>query len=451
MFIKKSKVVIYAVSCIMMFGTAAPINIIAAPTTQNINIDSNANSLIPYVGLTAAGTENNIERKRTGWTMTKEGKKYVFLDGTYAKGVTNIHGKWYALDNHGIPQTGWINNNGIKMFALNEGIIATGIIDIGDEYYSFDKDGIPSKGWAKDDENNLYFADDNGKVVTGLFESDERKYVALDNGVVQTGWIIYGDAKYYQTDLGLLTGVQYIDGDIRIFTENGTLASGIVKINNALYYADEDGYPITGWQDTEKGRIYCESDGMLLTGNQKIDDKNYLFDENGILQKEYTALDFQPMTNDIENEKNSVSLNYNGILYEGEIPDAEKLEAEHASILLSTSTDDSIDVIPENTIDWNSPAYESALLEVETENGKASVEVPVVAVDHVEASYKKEIKEGDKLLLQNILVKAVYEDGTEKIVPSYTCDLPESIDKTTTVSVGSQYGNAELKLTVEKN
>ena len=75
-----------------------------SPEPEEIEINLVPDEEISPVGLTVAGTENGIERIRTGWNNTAEGKKYILDNGLYAKGLTEIDGIWYAFkDDGGIP------------------------------------------------------------------------------------------------------------------------------------------------------------------------------------------------------------------------------------------------------------------------------------------------------------------------------------------------------------
>ena len=408
------------------------------------------------VGLTVAGTENGIERIRTGWNNTEEGKKYILDNGLYAKGLTEIDGVWYAFQDNGVVQSGWFKQDGQDMYALNDGVLATGIVDIGDDLYAFNEQGYPMNGWFSF--GNLYYAEGKGKLKRDWFEIDGKKYLALDNGQINMGWIIYGDKSYYQTELGVLTGMQLIDGESRLFGASGALANGPVYLNGARYICDEEGYIRFGWIEYKDKIMYTDTDGKVLTGWNTIDGENYYFNESGYLQTGFAKIDgelyvFDETGKMVVGKEHSfkdpggISLSYNGTLYEGEFADPQKLQASYTGNYFYQTDHLKTDVTDPT---WNIPAYGDTSLIVHTDLGDGEITIPAIAVDHVEANYTDVLYTGDKPMLQNIKVTVVYEDGTRKNVPVFKCELPETVISGSTARIITDLGNTTLTFDVEK-
>ena len=427
-----------------------------SPEPEEIEINLVPDEEISPVGLTVAGTENGIERIRTGWNNTAEGKKYILDNGLYAKGLTEIDGVWYAFKDDGIVRSGWFRQDGQDMYALNDGVLATGIVDIGEDLYAFNEQGYPMSGWFTF--GNLYYAEDKGKLKRDWFEIDGKKYLAMDDGQINMGWIIYGDKSYFQTELGVLTGMQLIDGESRLFGASGALANGPVYLNGARYICDEEGYIRFGWIEYKDKVMYTDSDGKVATGWNNIDGENYYFDGNGYLQTGFAKIDGELYVFDETGkmvvgkehtfkDPDGISLTYNGTLYEGELADPQKIQASYTGNYFYQTDDLKTDTTDPT---WTMPAYGNTRLVVHTELGDCEMTVSAIAVDHVEATYTDILYIGDKPMLQNIKVTVVYEDGTRKNVPVFKCELPETVISGSTARIISDLGNTTLTFDVEK-
>ena len=423
---------------------------------EEYEIDLVPDEEISPVGLTVAGTENGIERIRTGWNNTKEGKKYILDNGLYAKGLTEIDGKWYAFQENGVVQNGWFKQEGQDMYALNDGMLATGIVDIGDDLYAFNEHGYPMNGWFT--MGNLYYAEEKGKLKRDWFEIDGKKYLAMDNGQINMGWIIYGDHSYFQTELGVLTGMQLIDGEYRLFGASGALANGPVYIEGARYICDEEGYIQYGWVEYKGKKMFADSDGKVQTGWKTIDGEEYYFNESGYLENGFTKIDGELYVFDENGKKvvgkehtfkdpGGISLSYNGVLYEGELADPQKMQAIYNGNYFYQTDNLKIDT---TDVSWTLPAYGDTNLIVHTDLGDCEMSIPAIAVDHVEAYYSDILYIGDKPMLQNIKVTVVYEDGRRKNVSSFKCEMPDSVIKGSTARIMTDFGNTTLKFDVEK-
>ena len=406
------------------------------------------------ISLTAAGTEEGIERIRTGWKNTPYGMQYLLPDGTPATGMTDIKGRWFLFDQDGYAALGWTEYEGQQVYAFLDGLLATGIVDIRDRNYIFNDQGFILTGWNNYN-GDLYYSDETGAVLNGRFECDGNKYLAMDDGKILSGWIMYGGRTYYQTSIGILTGVCEVDGETFIFGDDGALASGPVMLNGQWYFADSDGHAASGWCEAVGGRVYASVDGALLTGWQEIDGNRYYFSPDGyvttgirkigtecyIFNRDGVLINDMKAGNVISLDS-PVSVQYSGVLYEGEIPDPSRITAEYSSgIAFFDDRDLQVSVYGDS---WGKPAYGDVTLCVHTVFGNAEITVHAVPVDHVEAQYSSQIADGDAPLIQDIAVTAVYEDGHEKRVRDFSCTLPESVRDGDTAKVISDYGNSTV-------
>ena len=417
------------------------------PSEINLTEDEEIEEMI-HAPLTAAGTEEGIERQRTGWTKDENGKRYLYSDGSPATDIVEIDGVWYMFDQNGYAQEGWVEYNGQSMYIFKDGVIATGIVDIGDDYYVFDEQGFPINGWFTQD-GKLYYA--NGKLVTDWFEVDGRKYFAAEDGQITTGWIICGDKTYYQSETGIVSGPQVIEGKMRVFSESGAITNGLFWLNDVLYLCDEEGFPIDGWYEYNGKKLYADN-GIVRTGWTVIDGKEYYFDETGSMASGFCKINNKTVifTNDGELiagdnvtmfDYAPVSLSYSGNIYEGELPDFSKLSTEYTGFKFGDREVD-LDITPDDT--WFTPAYGTTKLNIETNYGPASIEIQAIPVDHMEADYIDDLYDGEQPLMQDIRFYAVYEDGRRKQVDDFTCDLPESVKDGDEVKLVSEFGNGSL-------
>ena len=91
-----------------------------------------------------------------------------------------------------------------------------------------------------------------------------KKFYLYEDGTVKQGWQTIGNERYYAKDNYMLEGIQVIEGNKYLF---GTGSARMLK----------------GWQKLGNNIYYANIDGILATGNQTIENRNYNFDENGIL------------------------------------------------------------------------------------------------------------------------------------------------------------------------
>lgn len=419
--------------------------------------EDNSSDLILYGGLTAAATEEGIQRVRTGWTKTDGGRQYILSDGSPAIGMLEIDGIWYLFDENGFAASGWTDFEGDRVYALNGGVLASGIVEIGDANYLLDDFGHPLNGWQSVD-GDLYYAESDGRIRTGWFEEFGKKYLAMEDGRILHGWIMHDDRTYYQSDSGVAVGLSYVDGERRIFDADGGLSSGDAYLDGIHYLTDSDGYPLVGWVDRDGARYYTDANGAVLTGWQVIDGDTYHFEDDGRMTTGFMSDDNHLLAFDDTGKliigeasapmENVLSLMYNGFLYEGEIPSPENINVEYVGFVFGP-VDKNLNVTPEGP-EWEEPAYGTVTLRVKTNLGTGSIDVPVIPVDHIEAEYDGYLYAGDVPLVQNLSVWAVYEDGERRSIHDYTCKMPDGIDEDAVIEIYSDYGNTSIPVPLAK-
>ena len=224
---------------------------------------------------------------KTGWQTTSAGKKYIYKDGTVAKGYKKIGSYYYYFNSKGIMQkysqtingkpyyfygngrgssAKWYKfKSGNKKYCLGNGKMATGYQKVGDYYYYFDSKGI-MKAYSQTINGKPYYFHGNGRGAAKkwiTFNDGTKKY-SLGGGKLATGYQKIGDYYYY-------------------FDSNGAMKKYSQTINGKPYYFHGNGRGAKkGWITFNDGRKkYSLGDGKLAVGNITISGQSYHFDSNG--------------------------------------------------------------------------------------------------------------------------------------------------------------------------
>ena len=147
------------------------------------------------------------------------------------------------------------------------------------------------EGWQEEEGNKYYY--ENNEKVSGFKTIDNKLYFfSRVNYALKKGWQIASEGKWYQNENGeVVTGHQIIDGNKYLFDEKGIMQTGFIALNEKLYfYSRVNGALKTGWQNASEGKWYQNENGEVVTGHQIIDGNKYLFDEKGIMQTGFIAL-----------------------------------------------------------------------------------------------------------------------------------------------------------------
>ena len=204
---------------------------------------------------------------KQGW-QTIGNERYYVKDNYILKGEQVIDGKIYDFDKKsGVLKTGFQTaNNGKKYYINEKGEYQTGWIDIANErYYISPETGYAVEGWQTINGETYFFGLGSARMLKGWQTlGSNKKFYLYEDGTVKQGWQTIGNERYYAKDNYMLEGIQVIEGNKYLF---GTGSARMLK----------------GWQKLGNNIYYANIDGILATGNQTIENRNYNFDENGIL------------------------------------------------------------------------------------------------------------------------------------------------------------------------
>ncbi len=161
-------------------------------------------------------------------------------------------------------------------------------------------------GTAELQETNVYIGDRiaqmpaatrPGFVFQGWYTEDgvsvtERTVIAEDMTLYArwspdpeaTGWYQVDGSWTYLTEGSPVTGFVSAGSALCYITEEGAIAKGWMRIRDRVFYFQPSGAMYLGWMDSDEGRRYFTANGAAV-GAMVIDDVQYFFDENGILQE----------------------------------------------------------------------------------------------------------------------------------------------------------------------
>ena len=133
--------------------------------------------------------------------------------------------------------------------------------------------------------------DENGTLIRNATPViDGKKYYVDGDGVAQTGWLRLADWQMYfdPETYTAATGITHIDEKAYLFDENGVeiLRSRTEVINGRKYWFQPDGSLMSGWCRLGNWTMYF--DPVTYAGARgicEIEGIRYVFDENGVLIK----------------------------------------------------------------------------------------------------------------------------------------------------------------------
>ncbi len=284
-----------------------------------------------------------------GWQNTPDGYSYLFADGTYALGETEIDGQTYLFAPNGILQLGWQTVKGLRYYYSPDTCLPHfGWLQWrGGEYYIteeagksvgftqtdrgicyFDAYGVLYHGWLYDVQNQHYYADENGVIVTGAATVDGLPYLFDAEGVQQLGWQeINGKRYYFHADGTAEYQWLRLDGETYYLTVTDGMLTGEQVIDGKPYVFDEDGRQIHGWYTYQDGSVaYFDAYGDALSGLQSIDGALYFFADDYRMQTGFQSIadavyyfgsDGRLQTGFINHGGNRYYSNADGVLHSG--------------------------------------------------------------------------------------------------------------------------------------
>lgn len=245
-----------------------------------------------------SGSGNAVKNRY--FEVSKGSWAYAGTDGVALTGAQIINGKHVFFANDGIQIKGdfAVDNNGVKRYydadsgeakvskffsptgevwyyADSEGKVVTGIQTINGSKYYFNQDGNQAKNtFFTPDGTTWYYADSEGKLVTGLQTINKKIYYFNTDGSQVKGKFIK-DSKskqsYFDADSGELKVSTY-------FTPDGS----------TWYYAGSDGKVVTGQQNIDSQDLFFNADGSQVKGGfiTDITGKKYYYDaDSGVMKR----------------------------------------------------------------------------------------------------------------------------------------------------------------------
>ena len=204
---------------------------------------------------------------KQGW-QTIGNETYYVKDNYMLEGEQTIEGKIYNFDQNGVLKTGLQTTiKGEKYYINENGEYQTGWIDANNErYYISPETGYAVEGWQTIESKIYYFGIGTKRLLHGWQSlGSGKKFYLYEDGSIKQGWQTIGNETYYVKDNYMLEGIQEIDGKQYLF---GIGSARMLK----------------GWQTIDNNIYYANIDGVLAKGNATIENRNYNFNENGILQ-----------------------------------------------------------------------------------------------------------------------------------------------------------------------
>lgn len=205
-------------------------------------------------------------KKRVWYTMGLAAVMTAGLTVTAFAGWQNDGVNWYYYhDRTGDRITDeWIKYNNNYYYMGHDGKMATNSLI--DDFYYVDASGVRvtnswqyfygKDGWDDEDAGWRYFSA-NGKMYTDGMKEIDGVWYHFEDGIMSTGWKEIGDYTYYFKESGARTeGWKWLTdpdedhwGDYwYYFTSSGKMiAGGKKEIDDKIYMFDEEGRMLTGW------------------------------------------------------------------------------------------------------------------------------------------------------------------------------------------------------------
>lgn len=216
----------------------------------------------------------------TGWLPLGKQKYYLnTATGKKTIGKAQINGKWYYFDEKGcMAASTWVRiNNKLSYFkadgtmAVSEWVgqyyvdangvksntvRAKGLVNVNGKYYYVNDDYTKAKGWKTVNGKTYYFGDTGNAAYMGLKNIGGQLYYFNSAAVMVTGWMTINNRDYYFDEKGVLVRGRTVMIDGKAYTFN---ASGI-------WTNTEQGQKIALYAQRYKGRPYVYGGNDLLNG-----------------------------------------------------------------------------------------------------------------------------------------------------------------------------------------
>ncbi|QKE74850.1 S8 family serine peptidase [Arthrobacter citreus] len=272
----------------------------------NVNLKDNYSYLNFYVGenhefeiplISPVDVVKPLNKDYKVTVPLKEGENKITLRATDLSGNETV--KEVVINRADAPKTtGWVVNDDNKVYYYDEdGKMHKGFLELKQTeedytwvstYYFDPSTGVMKTGWL-DLNGKRYYFDQGGSMATDItFVPENNTYFYFDSkGVAQSGiFNLYGDKAYFDAKSGLLRKAWKQVGSKMVYADkDGTLHIGWLNNSGKWYYFNKDGYMQTGWLNDGKDTYYLNSKGEKVTGWNVISGKTYYFNSTGVKAK----------------------------------------------------------------------------------------------------------------------------------------------------------------------
>lgn len=207
--------------------------------------------------------------EKFGWEI-KEGRwTYTFQDGTTPKeSFEEIEDEIYYFDEEGWMVTQWQKIQGQWYYFNDRGHMLTGWQYLGGSWYYLDAKGKMLTGWQQLN-GSWYYLDSSGRMLTGWNWMNGKCYYLKDSGAMAADTWIDG---YYVDKSGA-----WIPGKIKEEQQSGWILDG-----NRWWYRHADGsYTKSDWEMIDGKWYYFDPAGWMTTGWQLVKGSWYYLSGSG--------------------------------------------------------------------------------------------------------------------------------------------------------------------------
>ncbi len=199
--------------------------------------------------------------------MNSPGHRANIMDSDFVSigvGCYTYNGRLYWVQSfssmEATPVQGtWMSSNGRWWYQNPDGSYPTNTWQLIDnEWYYFDAEGWMVTGWEYIG-GRWYYMNPSGTMATGWLYDGGVWYYLHSNGIMATGWLNDGGTWYYMYD-------------------SGAMATGWLNLGGTWYYLNSDGSMVTGWLNLGGTWFYLYSSGAMAS-NTVID--GCALDSNG--------------------------------------------------------------------------------------------------------------------------------------------------------------------------
>ena len=177
--------------------------------------------------------------------------------------VTKDDNNTYYYDENGNMVTGWKEIDGLM--------------------YYFNEDGVMLKGIHNVEGKNYFFGVTKGKVMYGFINyNGDTYYTDPETGELKTGVTIINNKPYFFgiSKFKLQKGLIGYNEDYYYSNSEGILQTGMLEVNGNYYYFDEEnGYKaVSGWKTIDNLKYYFDPVTKIrYQGIHNVEGKNYFF------------------------------------------------------------------------------------------------------------------------------------------------------------------------------